>query len=687
MNRIYNVLLIILIIAAIIVGIMIFQKYYNDWYTDEYLDLPYSSVFSKDPFNDSLKNVEGMSKQLKISWVQNIEGYLRDYNCSLSQKKIWAMLYYFVPEFRAELARMLKLELWDMDSKNYIYNESEIYDYCLEYFSCFENNDINSSKISAGSSANPMTSCKEFFQKYYEEWEYNEKRFQNLQKSQLWVDKYWNSSTDDSSYDIMTDLWVVGKLLFEEALSPITPVFYNLPLFSNSKNSLKKWWTSSSSSDVSNSGVRGGGWWTSRNTWWEALNLNNWAVQRWNWSSIDPKINSSNVIIPVPIPWWSDWFSMEWGYDKLVEWLWSYSLWNNSSYFWSLCVEEDSVSEPELEDNYSNPINQVSEWRDLSDLTDDEYEDLIDYMLDSVDKYASLPEDKGEEIREIVWDNDYSTATTEAELDKVAKEIKNCRKSCEGLRIDQKASCMLMCACWEITSADDKILWVKNKLKLFDPEEFPWLWPIFIIRFCTVPAVDTRFSVWWRKIFSIEEWAKEIFGVTDKLSREGRLWIWTQQYNFLDSTTKKIKIKDTVSFTINVEWVDIAKRFSTQSDQYKKRIFKSNNETLQQEYSIANPLSNNVLKNRYRLVGYEWEDIGEIRGLANSNDVKDRTSELSVTSSLPVDPSENSHAHRYNEIADTINKWLDEQWNYRVRSLEYIKDADSYAQALYAKRW
>jgi len=93
------------------------------------------------------------------------------------------------------------------------------------------------------------------------------------------------------------------------------------------------------------------------------------------------------------------------------------------------------------------------------------------------------------------------------------------------------------------------------------------------------------------------------------------------------------------------------------------------------------------LKNRYRLVGYEWEDIDELRWSSNSNDARDRTSELSITPELPVDPSANSHAQRYNEIANTINKWLDEQWSYRAKSMEYIKDADSYAQTLYAKRW
>ena len=56
--------------------------------------------------------------------------------------------------------------------------------------------------------------------------------------------------------------------------------------------------------------------------------------------------------------------------------------------------------------------------------------------------------------------------TRAEQLKNSADSIKNCRKSCEGLRIDQKASCMLKCACGEIKSSD-------KPLKLFDPEEFP----------------------------------------------------------------------------------------------------------------------------------------------------------------------------------------------------------------------
>ena len=658
-----------------------FQKYYDKGFVDDYLNLQYYPEYSKDPFKDSLKSLDGMSQQLKISWVQYVENALSSYKCSLEQKKVWAILYHFVPDFRAEIARALKMELWDINSRNFVYNKKEIESYCEEYIKCFENNNKNNKEITSDSPKDPMTSCQEFFEKYYFEWENKEKRFQNVQISQLWADKFRNSTLDDSPYDIMTDLWNVWMLMYEGTVLPITPVFYNLPLFSNSKNSLKELsdWVDSTSSSP-----RRGVWWSWRITWdnlsgWWTLTWRGWAVLRWDWSKRSVWfVSLSTGTTRWSISTWIQKIDLEWWYDKLVEWLWSYSLkWGNSLYYWSLCEDdnkEDSLEPEYLEEVETPQVEYTSVWRDVS-LTDSEYEEVIDYMLGAVDKYASLPEDVEEEIKIKAWDvSDYNSATTEWELEEVANKIKNCWQSCEGLRIDQKASCMLMCACWEIKSP------------IFNPDNTPWLWPIFMIRFCSIPAVNTNFSVWWRKIVSIEEWIREIYGVTDKLSREWRLWIWTPQYNFLDSTTKEIKIADSLSFTVDVEWVDITEKLSNQSTQYKKRVMKVNNKDLQSEYNISNSLDNNVLKNHYRLVGYEWEVLDDLRASTNVDDVKNRMSDLSVTPWFIYDQLKLPNTSRYGDISQTLNSWLDQQWNFWVNTMWYIVDLDSYAQALYAKK-
>jgi hypothetical protein len=38
--------------------------------------------------------------------------------------------------------------------------------------------------------------------------------------------------------------------------------------------------------------------------------------------------------------------------------------------------------------------------RDFSELSQEEYQEIIDYMLDAVDDYSKLPEDKEKEIQQ-----------------------------------------------------------------------------------------------------------------------------------------------------------------------------------------------------------------------------------------------------------------------------------------------
>ena len=92
-----------------------FQKHYKLWHSESYLQSPYISTYSKDPFKDSFDDVANMSMQLKISWAEYVENLLKEEGCSLSQKKIWAILYYFVPEFKVDLVRTMKIWLWDYE--------------------------------------------------------------------------------------------------------------------------------------------------------------------------------------------------------------------------------------------------------------------------------------------------------------------------------------------------------------------------------------------------------------------------------------------------------------------------------------------------------------------------------------------------------------------------------------------
>jgi len=50
-----------------------FNKDYKWWLSDKYISRNYSSSFSKNPFWEAMTNVEDMSMQLKVSWIDYVK--------------------------------------------------------------------------------------------------------------------------------------------------------------------------------------------------------------------------------------------------------------------------------------------------------------------------------------------------------------------------------------------------------------------------------------------------------------------------------------------------------------------------------------------------------------------------------------------------------------------------------------
>ena len=682
-----------------------FQGIYNWGFADEYLSRTYSSNYSKDPFGDEMSNIVDRSNQLKIAWVQYVKKVLDAGGCSLSDKKIRWILYYFVPEFRMDLARDLKMEMWDYDSKKYEVSEKDVNKYCKEYFSCVESKaytaweifknmytytgedgnritvDMKSRPLTYGDPLNMETNCKEFFQTTYEAGKYNELIKQNAQTSRMWADKYWNRTTDDSPYDVMEDMWILAKLLYQEAEDPITPVFYDIPAFSNSKNNLRdgKDYDNSGNKEVDDNKESEEGpdkpslGWGDDPSWPDNPG-----------GQIDPE-KGGNVWESPTKPIQSSDFVMMDEYDNLVDWLGGLSL-NGNSTFSNLCDNRES-SESELEnDKKEKNVKTYEPARTIDEMSEKDYQELVDYMLDAVDKVGELSDEKSKEIDKEIWDKEDFGGEGVARLRERAEQVKKCYDSCKWLRIDQKASCMVKCSCGEITSADDKIFGKKNKLKLFDSDEFPWLWPILIIKFCAVPAVDTKFSVWWKRIHSIEEWIKEIYWVVDKLSREGLLWKWTQQYEFLDSSTKQMNFAETFAFTIDVEFVNIANKMPKHSDQYKDKELKNDNEAAQEAYGILNSLNNPVTKNANSAIknsNGENSDYGDSANIGTNNDAQ---WELNTKPKPFMDLFVNAYADLHGEVESYWDLWLNQQWELWLNAEDYIDNLKSSATFLNGRK-
>ena len=640
-----------------------FKNYYDKWVSDEYLEDRYEPVYSKDPFADALKNREKVSAQKKIAWVKYVEKALSEIWCAnvLSKKRIRWILYHFVPEFRMDIARSLKIQLWDYDSFKYLMDVEEVWKYCTKFYNCKNVKNDYKEESTSNTSENVWNNCQEFFTTNYNKWASDENMLQELKLSNVWDDKYWNSSTDDSPYDVMSDMWVLGRLLFEDFQPAVQPVFYNLPIFSNSMKSMEDriqsqrdgtWWVSTIKDDAEE--IENSDWWS------------DWNQGEGEWGA------KKLVIIPLSNP---EPLSNE-RIDDLREWLLTYSLWKNTSSFGSkMCEDTDTEIETEIVGEPGGGGWDFYTDDGGLDLSEEESQEVIESMAEALKWYGELSNQKYEEIKNASQSiNKTQEQKDPSEIEKLATEIKDCWKWCEWLRVDQKASCMVMCTCGDINSP------------IFDPEKNPWLWPLFRIRFCSVPAVDMKFSVWGIKMSSVEKWVKEIYGVVDKLSREGKLWIRTQQYNFLDSTTKKTKVADTFAFSIWVEWVDIASKQSNYSIHYKQYLAEKENKKLQEMYDVSHSLDNPVLKNHYSMMRSIWDNITDFKALSNADAVRQDRENLNNMPTLFVDQINNSRASRYGDISLDLDLWADQHANFWVEVLWYVKDTKDYAQVLYSKK-
>lgn len=644
----------------------IFSKYYNNWVTDDYLKAPYSSDFSKDPFRDNLSAYEDMEMQVRVAWTKYTMETLKSHNCtSLSKDKVWAILYYFSSWFRNEIAYSMKQWATKFSKDAFSVSPDEVLDYCTQYFYCWDFNmedrqystkDERDNLITVNTPDTIMQNCKEFFVQEYMKWTDDEIRLQDVQKTQLWADKYWNNTTDDSPYDIMIDINTLWELLYKETETPIQPVYYHLPNFSNSESAL----TNSKEKDAQTSQQWKSSWkgwrdWAGKD---RGTNWNGWWNNGWNiWWSTNLPLDIQDFIDNA----------------GLSEWNWLNEKWWKDLFYWTSCASDEGEWWPEAEEPKKNSI--INSDKKMQEFTAEEYAELVDYMVSAIDTFDDLEETKIAEIeadkKAKNTEDKIFSSTDEWQLKDLAKAITGCWSRCEWLRIDQKASCMVMCACWEYKS------------EVFDTDKFPLLWPIFTLKFCAVPTTNYDFSVWWKKIISVEEWIDEIYWVVDKLSREWRLWMWVPQHNFLDSTTKKMNFSKALTFTISIEYIDITEKKSKESEEFKKIELEKQNQENLQKLKISNPLEDATSKNRFMIVSSKWEMLQWFQTASNASVVDDSENIVHGDSGWW---KEVDRDNRYVQLTDIVSNFNDNQVIFRDLARTYIWDWSTAAEALYNKR-
>jgi hypothetical protein len=182
-----------------------------------YLNRAYEANFPTDPFGAVMEEVQGKKNDLVLGGIEEIATQLKIHNCSLSQKNISAILYYFNDNFRGNMEyQLLKNSSQTVEIR---YTPGAVESACKKFNQCYY----------TAFKGDVMTDCKEKFTHRYSEGVNRKQNLQTIQTVQVGEDKYRNTSLEDSPYDLMYDISAISKILFESIQDPHQLAFYHLP--------------------------------------------------------------------------------------------------------------------------------------------------------------------------------------------------------------------------------------------------------------------------------------------------------------------------------------------------------------------------------------------------------------------------------------------------------------------------
>lgn len=188
---------------------------------NSYINAAYKSNFSADPFADAVeRSVEEVLSPL-LGGMENVSARIQKNSCSLSKKELSTILYYFDESFHSQMF----IELSQNTNQYFqsVPDQESAIRACKKYVDC-----------RYGGSGDILTLCRDDIVPRYQQGFKSTTRFQSVLHTQVGKDKYWNSSLEDSPYDLMYDITAIGKVMFEDIQQPVEVFFYHMPNYKGS---------------------------------------------------------------------------------------------------------------------------------------------------------------------------------------------------------------------------------------------------------------------------------------------------------------------------------------------------------------------------------------------------------------------------------------------------------------------
>lgn len=356
----------------------------------------------------------------------------------------------------------------------------------------------------------------------------------NLSAENKWSDAFWNNSLDDSSYDILNDVYVLWKIMFEEVEEPAELLFYHIPkarltspILPENRIEINRFSPYNTYHIIESS-------------WNEENNINSWIIS-WSQSVVD----GGEEILYSDDTWlvefiehvniaWSDWESFLWNDcidDFEIPW-YSGESYDIVTYWW-----------------YETYVQDIMNWISCNN----------DWFCDPFET-SSCP-DCQSSLSWWSWNNSWTVTDIEEILNYInwiGDDIEDsnyfsCFSNCENIswkNSAEKLTCYAKCLCLTYESP------------IFDPAVHPGMSPMFKLKFCVIPVADSEVTS-NKKVYSLSAVITELYNVVKWLRNSWNLMLSKKTKEFLDAWFQNNDFSKQLSFSI---------------DSYQKSVFENESE-------------------------------------------------------------------------------------------------------------
>ncbi|MFZ2912184.1 MAG: hypothetical protein WAZ75_03810 [Candidatus Absconditicoccaceae bacterium] len=369
-------------------------------------------------------------------------------------------------------------------------------------------------------------------------------------------DMFRNGKLDDADYDLLYDIDVIGKILFESSKTPPQVLYYQFPDINSAggNDNLEipydgtiDWFspydpsdfpdTNSGNNNGNNTGSTGGSNVNEGNN--GTLN-NNTLIEPEN-GSLDEEIkkfldtNTSNTYLQN-----QDDSSNVLNGNICITGSNTQELSNTGSiYSGDIIKQYLSGLIKEITENKNEGTNSITTGGtsfvsgNIVNLTGTKQE-IIDQIDDQVEMLSNIDDEVSQQA------------------------IQGCIDKCDGLPISDKAVCIVKCTCTEFSSpAYNDILKAGT----------------FKIKFCMIPVQNKGFSKNGKTVYSIEEIYNEVSAILLSLRDSGELLVSKKTKEFLESSTTKNKFGKILSFSISSSFKSLFSNSDSKTDKRDEEIF------------------------------------------------------------------------------------------------------------------